>query len=101
MTEVPTCIVGTKFHGIGALAAVEAMRVGQPITLKRVNHPKDPNAVECHYLGVFCGFVPRQANPAIARAFDAGKTPIAFITERAVVRAGRVRVEPKITVSWD
>lgn len=101
MTEIATVIVGTKYKGIDALNAVEVMRIGEPVTLKRAQHPKDANAVECHYLGVFVGFVPRQANPAIARAFDIGKTPIATITERAVVRAGRVRAEPKITVSWD
>jgi hypothetical protein len=101
VTTIPTVIVGIKFYGAKAMEAVSLMRPGQAVLLRRAMHPKDPNAIECHFLGVFVGYVPRQANEPIATAFDAGKTPIAVITERGRIERGRVKAEPKITVSWD
>lgn len=101
MTEIATVIVGTKFYGAKALDAMDRMRVGDAVTLRRNEHPKDLNAVECHFLGVFIGYIPRITNPAIARAFDVGKTPIATVTECGRIAAGKVKAEPKIIVRWE
>ncbi len=101
MTETATVIVGTKYKGAEAVGAVEKMRPGDAITLRRDGYNRhDANAVECWFLGMMVGFVPKITNPAIARAFDAGHRPTASVTAAARIERGKVRVEPKITVRW-
>jgi hypothetical protein len=100
---IPTVIVGTGFRGPAAKAVVAQMRPGDEIELVRErNTPHDRLAVACHYRGVPVGYVPRQANPAIAEALDAGRDVTCVVREPAVVvRNQIVRVEPKVTVSWE
>lgn len=105
MTEISTVIVGTSFKGQQAVDAVGMMAVGQAVRLVRDRGNRyDANAVACHYLGISVGFVPRVANPRVAAAMDAGAEPVAFVTAPATVNHGRsglrVKVEPKIKISW-
>jgi hypothetical protein len=97
--EVATCIVGTKFRGPAAVEAIAQMREGDEVRLVREPENKyDTWAVACHYLGLHVGYVPKQANPKIAAALDAGLTVTAIVREPPRIRAGRVDEEPALTV---
>lgn len=100
---IPTVLVGTGFRGHGAKAAVALMRAGDEVTLEREpGNPHDKLAVGCHYLGRHVGYIPRQANPRIAAALDEGRNVTCVVREPpVVVRNQIVRVEPKLTVSWE
>ena len=98
---IPTVIVGTSWRGDGAKSAVALMRPGDEVLLEREpNNPHDPQAIGCHYLGRHVGYIPRQANPLIAAAMDAGRNPVCTVLEGPVVHGPVIRKEPKITVSW-
>lgn len=101
MSEHATVIVGTKFQGKAALQALARMKPGETARLERVlDNPHDPNAVSVYYLGVMVGWIPRQANPPIARAFDRSSAVTATCTVAAVMAPGgwKVNVEPKLRV---
>jgi hypothetical protein len=100
MTQVTTVIVGSKFHGVDALAAVAKMRAGDEILLVRVDNKFDAYAIECHFGGRMTGFVPKQANVPIANALDGGVKATARVIEPGRVEAGRIRAEPKILIRW-
>lgn len=102
MIAIPTVLVGTAFKGAAAKSAIALMRPGDAVQLVREpNNQFDPLAVACHYRGLHVGYIPRQANPAIARALDAGRELACTVREPPVVHGPVVRVEPKLTVSWE
>jgi hypothetical protein len=99
---VPTCIVGTAFRGQGARAAIAMMRVGDEVQLEREpQNPHDQLAIGCRYLGRHVGYIPRQANPRIAAALDAGHKVLCVVREPPVVLRGVIRREPALSVSWE
>jgi len=101
MTQIATVIVGSKFRPKQAREALTMMKPGTEIRLRRdPNNAFDAYAIECHFLGQHVGFIPRQANPEIARAMDSGVKPIAIVTEPGRIDNGRVAIEPKIRVRW-
>jgi len=98
---IPTVIVGTVFGGAAAKSAIALMQPGDAVQLVREpNNQFDPLAVACHYRGLHVGYIPRQANQAIARALDAGRELTCTVREAPVVHGPVIRKEPKITVSW-
>jgi hypothetical protein len=100
---IPTVIVGTGFRGPAAKIAIGQMRPGDEVELVRErNNPHDPLAVACHYRGLHVGYIPRQANRSIATALDEGRDVTCVVREPpVVVRNQIIRVEPKVTVSWE
>ena len=99
---IPTVIVGIGFRGPAARTAVALMRPGDEVELVRErDNPHDPLAVACHYRGVPVGYIPRQANQPIATALDEGRDVTCVVREPPVVRGPVIRVEPKVTVSWE
>lgn len=98
---VETVIVGTGFKGATALHAVARLQSGDEIRLIREpTNRHDPLAVACHFLGVHVGYVPRQSNPRVAEAIDAGFEVSARCTTAAVIGRNKVTSEPKILVTW-
>ena len=100
---IPTVVVGTGFRGPAAKIAVAQMRPGDEVELVRErNNPHDRFAVACVYRGLPIGYIPRQANLQIAEALDKGRDVICVVRQPpVVVRNQIIRVEPKITVSWE
>lgn len=103
--QLDTVIVGTGFKGQSAIEAVGMMTAGDTVRLVRDRGNRyDTNAVACHFLGIHVGFVPKVANPRLAAAMDAGAAPTAIVTTAATVderRGGqRVKIEPKIRITW-
>jgi hypothetical protein len=103
--SIDTVIVGSGYKGWQAIRAVKMMAPGDQVRLVRERDNRhDANAVACHYLGMHVGYVPRQANPRVAAAIDAGAEAIAIVTHAAGVHefAGKTKitVEPKIKISW-
>lgn len=102
MPEIPTCIVGTKFQGHLALEALAKMRPGSQVLLERdPDNQHDDNAVKCWFLGVFVGYVPRQANPRIAAALDAGKRLTCTVKAGPEFRGKNIDREPSIVIEWE
>jgi len=98
---IPTVLVGTRFKGAAAKSAVALMRAGDPVELVReADNAFDPLAVACHYRGLHVGYIPRQANQAIAARLDAGLELTCTVREPPVVHGPIIRTEPKLTVSW-
>lgn len=103
MPEIRTCITGTRFTGRAGMVAVERLRAGDPVLLRRdpIN-PHDRNAVLClSEHDIRLGFVPRITNPRIAAALDSGRQVVAVVHETADIRRGFVKREAGITVSWE
>lgn len=95
--QIPTCIVGARFRGLKARDAIARMAVFLSVTLERdPENPHDANAVKCLFLGVHVGFIPKQSNPRIAAALDAGRRVDCMITK---LPSGRI-TEPSVIVSW-
>jgi hypothetical protein len=95
-----TVIVGTRFRGADALAAIRLMRQHNPVRLEREPHnPFDVWAVACYYRGVHVGYIPRQANERIAQAIDRGAVVSAVIeTPPVVTPSGHITIEPKLRI---
>lgn len=101
MAEIQTVIVGTKFRGEKAIETIAQMRPGDAVRLQREPENKfDLNAVACHFLGRHLGYIPKQANPWIAAAIDAGVEVVCTVEQGPVVRGNRVDAEPKLRVEW-
>jgi hypothetical protein len=101
MPEIPTVIVGTKFRGVLSIEVVGKMGEGDAIRLEREpENKRDLNAVACYFLGRHVGYIPKQANAALAKAMDAGAIPVCICAKPALVRGSRLDVEPKVTVAW-
>ena len=101
MAEIPCAVVGTKFRGRDAMKAIGLMKPGDPVRLDREAHNQhDSNAVAVYYLSLHVGYLPRQANPRIAAAMDAGITPAAVVEITPIVRGNWIDREPRILVSW-
>ncbi len=64
-------VAGIEYYE--ALFAIEEMKVGDELILKReYNNIYDENAVEVYYKDIKLGYIPRSANYSIARIMDAG-----------------------------
>ncbi|MEO1957933.1 MAG: HIRAN domain-containing protein [Nautiliaceae bacterium] len=64
-------IAGIEYYE--ALFAVEEMKVGDELILKReYDNIYDENAVEIYYKDIKLGYIPKSANYSIARIMDAG-----------------------------
>lgn len=99
--EISAAVVGTKFRGQEALDAIQKMNEGDVVRLERDRaNEYDASAVQVHFLGVFVGFIPKVANPALAAAMDAGAQPVAIVTKAPVVRGRFIQTEPMLRIAW-
>jgi HIRAN domain-containing protein len=99
MTPVQTVVVGTKFRGAVAIEAAGRLRKGDALRLEREpENPFDPNAIAVYYAGLKIGFIPKLVNPRLAPLMDRGEQLEGVVEAAAVIRDGKVRTEPKITV---
>jgi HIRAN domain len=96
-----TAIVGTKFRGTTALAALAALRKGTRLTIKREpNNPADQNAVAVFLGDQHLGYVPRADNVELAQTFI-GLRASALIVEviaEAIIDGGEIKFAPKIRI---
>lgn len=102
MTEAKAALVGTKFRGERAIAAVGKMRTGDAVRLVREpDNQHDENAIACWFGGMHVGYLSRIANPRIASAIDRGAADVrAFVDKPANIVGVRVRGEPLLAVRW-
>lgn len=100
--SIRTVLVGTGFRGQPARTAVALMRPGDEVLLEREpDNAHDRLAIGCHYLGRHVGYVPKQANPWISAAMDAGHKVTCTVAEPPVVHGLVIKREPKLIVSWE
>ncbi len=65
------CIAGGYYHGLAEV--LDALRPGVRLALEREpDNPHDANAVAVLWQGRRVGYVPREANPEVARMMDRG-----------------------------
>lgn len=88
-----TAIVGTRYYGPLAVAALDLLRPGDPVHLVRENHPRDPNAIAVfNSHGQMLGYIPRERNVAMARTLDHDPhCLVAVIASEAIVERGEVK----------
>lgn len=97
--EIPTCIVGTRWRGDRALAAIAGMKPGDTVQLVRDSgNPHDGYAVACHYRGLHIGYLPRQTNMPVSAALDRGAVVTAVVDAPAEVRRGHIKLDAKIRI---
>ena len=73
MSEVYKSFVIAGIEYYEALFAVEKMRVGDELILKREHdNIYDENAVEIYYKDIKLGYIPRSANYSISKIMNAG-----------------------------
>lgn len=103
MTTIETVIVGTAAKGAQARETLSRLGTGEEVTLRREPLNRyDDNAVACYVAGVHCGFIPRVANPPLARALDRGAQASCTIIERLRLSPrGGVIDEAKVRVRFD
>lgn len=100
--KIGTCITGIRFRGRETIEAIARMESGSRVLLERdPGNSYDSNAVKCWFLGIHVGFIPKQANPRIAAAMDAGEDVTATVTVAPEFRGRKVDREPSLAVSWD
>ena len=101
MSEVRTVIVGTRFRGLDAVAALAGLAKGDVIELRaEPDNPHDAFAVACHAGGVHLGYVPRSHNAQLTKALARGWINGARVALEAIVDRGEVVAAPKIVVEW-
>lgn len=97
--EIPTCIVGTRWRGDRALAAIAGMKAGDTVQLVReLSNRHDAYAVACHYRGLHVGFIPRQCNTPVAQALDRGAIVAAIVEAPAQIARGYIKTEAKLRI---
>jgi len=97
--EIPTVIVGTRWRGDRALAAIAGMKPGETVQLVRDSGNKhDAWAVACHYRGMHVGYVPRQANMPVASALDRGAVVTAIVEAPAQIVRGYIKAEARLRI---
>lgn len=103
MTMIETVIVGTAPKGAQARETLSRLGPGDEVTLRREPLNRyDDNAVACYVAGVHCGFIPKVANPPVARALDRGAPVSCTIVERLRLSPkGGVIAEAKVRVRFD
>lgn len=103
MTMIETVIVGTAHKGFLAKESLSRLGPGDEVTLRRdAANRFDENAVACYVAGVHCGFIPKVANPPVARALDRGVAASCTIVEAIRLSPkGFVIHEAKIRVRFD
>lgn len=95
--EIPTCIVGTRWRGDRALAAIAGLAPGDTVQLKRdADNRHDAYAVSVHFRGLHVGYIPRQANMPVATALDRGAIVTAIVEAPAQVVRGYIKAEAKL-----
>lgn len=99
-SEIPTVIVGTRWRGDRAIAAIAAMKPGDTVQLVRDSGNRhDAYAVACHYRGLHVGYIPRQANTPVAAALDRGAVVTAIVEAPAqIVRSGYIKTEARLRI---
>lgn len=98
-SEIPTVIVGTRWRGDRALAAIAGMKPGDTVQLVRESGNRhDGYAVACHYRGLHVGYIPRQANMPVAAALDRGAVVTAIVEAPAQINRGYIKHEAKLRI---
>jgi hypothetical protein len=106
MMELRCKIVGTKWLGENAIAALAFVDPLHVITLKaEFDNPKDPNAIGVYasvYGGlVQVGYLPMARNAPVADAFRRGIAVTAKVVAEGIVSNGDVKFMPEILVTWE
>jgi hypothetical protein len=98
--EIPTVIVGTRWRGDRAIAAIAAMKPGDTVQLIReAANQHDAYAVACQYRGLQVGYIPRAANMPVAVAIDRGSVVTAIVESPAqVTHRGYIKAEAKLRI---
>lgn len=77
----------------------DRLRAGDRLDLVREpTNPHDVHAVRIEWRGHTLGYVPRRANPDLARQMDHGAQPRGVVTALSKSRNGRHRITYEITV---
>lgn len=101
MPSMQLAIVGTRFRGSDAIRAIGKMAPGAEVRLVReADNQYDSNAVQAWFLGMQVGFIPKQANPRLAAAMDAGAVPTAKVEITPILRGTYIEREPRVVISW-
>jgi hypothetical protein len=93
-------IVGAKYRGPAALAALARLRPGDRLRLVREpDNPHDPNAVAVYSELLHLGYLPRGVNRPVSDLIMSADTVHAIVTHEAIVEEGQVRFGPRIEVN--
>ncbi len=94
-----TTIVGTKFRGGAAIAALGRLETGTVLELRREPlNQYDANAVAVYFQGMHLGYVPAAVNAGVAAALDKGDMVRAVLTMQAVVNGAAIAFPPRLRI---
>jgi hypothetical protein len=94
-----TMIVGTKYRGPAAVAALARLRPGDRLRLVREpSNRHDPDAVAVYSGTTHIGYIPRGDNRDVADAIMRADSVAAVVTHGAIVEEGEIRLGPRIEV---
>jgi hypothetical protein len=96
-----TAIVGTKFCGEAAVAALVKLQKGAPLRVVREpDNAHDLNAIAVYSVeNEHLGYLPRTANTELARDIDAGREFFAVLTDEAIISGNDIRFAAKIAIT--
>jgi hypothetical protein len=97
---IRTTIVGTRFRGPEAVAALARLRPGDRLRLMREpDNEHDPNAVAVYSRTMHIGYIPRGIiNRDVADRIMSADSVAAVVTAEAIIERGEVRFAPRIEV---
>jgi hypothetical protein len=94
-----TTIVGTKYRGPAAVAALARLRPGDRLRLVREpENPHDSDAVAVYSGTMHIGYIPRGVNRDVADAIMRADSVAAVVTAEAIIERGEVRFAPRIEI---
>jgi hypothetical protein len=94
-----TTVVGTKYRGPEAIAALARLRPGDQLRLVREpSNPHDPDAVAVYSGTMHIGYIPRGVNRDVADRIMSADSVAAVVTAEAIIERGEVRFAPRIEI---
>ena len=94
-----TTVVGTKYRGPAAVAALARLRSGDRLRLVREpGNPHDPDAVAVYSGTTHIGYIPRGINRDVADRIMSADGVAAVVTAEAIIERGEVRFAPRIEI---
>jgi hypothetical protein len=94
-----TTIVGTKYRGPEAIAALARLRPGDRLRLVREpGNEHDPDAVAVYSGTMHLGYIPRGPNRDVADRIMSADSVSAIVTAEAIIEKGQVRFAPRIEI---
>jgi hypothetical protein len=96
---IRTTIVGTRFRGPKAVAALARLRPGDRLRLVREpENEHDPDAVAVYSGTTHLGYIPRGVNRDVADRIMSADSVAAIVTAEAIVEREEVRFAPRIEI---